>query len=103
MRIIKEKTLIDYCDLGRYKPATESLKAWVFEVRYSMWDNVHELKSKYRNASVLSSKRVVFNIKGNDYRLIVDIEYKLNIVFIVWFGTHAEYDKIDAKTANYEN
>ena len=103
MRIIKEKTLTDYCKAGRNNPATESLKAWVYEVRYSTWDNANELKSKYRNASVLSSKRVVFNIKGNDYRLIVDIEYKLKIVFIVWFGTHAEYDKIDAKTVSYEN
>jgi len=81
------------------------LRAWLFEVRYSNWDNSNELKSKYRNASVLSSKRVVFNIKDNDYRLIVDIEYKLKIVFIVWFGTHTEYDKIDAKTVSvsYEN
>ena len=52
---------------------------------------------------LLSSKRVVFNIKGNDYRLIVDVEYKLKIVFVVWFGTHSEYDKIDAKTVSYEN
>ncbi|RLD54040.1 MAG: type II toxin-antitoxin system HigB family toxin [Bacteroidetes bacterium] len=103
MRIIKEKTLADYFKADRYKPAAEPLKAWVFEVRYSTWDNANELKSKYRNASVLSSKRVVFNIKGNDYRLVVDIEYKLKIVFIVWFGTHAEYDKIDAKTVSYEN
>ena len=103
MRIIKEKTLTEYCRLGRYKPAADSLKAWIFEVRYSTWDNTNELKSKYRHASVLSSKRVVFNIKGNDFRLIVDIEYKLKIVFIVWFGTLAEYDKIDAKTVSYEN
>ena len=103
MRIIKEKTLTDYCKASKYKLAAESIKAWVFEVRYSTWNNVNELKSKYRNASVISSKRVVFNIKGNDYRLIVDIEYKLKIVFIVWFGTHNEYDKIDANTVSYEN
>jgi len=103
MRLIKEKTLTDYCKVSRYKTAAESLKAWVYEIKYSTWDNANELKSKYRNASVLSSKRVVFNIKGNDYRLIADIEYKLKIVFIVWFGTHAEYDKIDAKTISYED
>jgi mRNA interferase HigB len=103
MRIIQEKTLTDYCKSGRYKSAADSFKAWFFEVRYSTWDNTSELKSKYRHASVLSSKRVVFNIKGNDFRLIVDIEYKLKIVFIVWFGTHAEYDKLDAKTVSYEN
>jgi len=103
MRIIKEKTLSDYCILSKYKQAQESLKAWVYEIKFSGWDNANELKSKYRNASIISSKRVVFNIKGNDYRLIVDIEYKLRIVFIVWFGTHSEYDKIDAKTVSYEN
>lgn len=103
MRIIKENTLSKYCKLSRYKQAEESIKAWIYEVRYSTWDNANELKSKYGNASIINSKRVVFNIKGNDYRLIVDIEYKLKIVFIVWFGTHAEYDKIDAKTVNYEN
>jgi len=103
MRIIKVSTLTEYCKVSRYKLATESLKAWVSEVKYSTWDNANELKSKYRNASIISSKRVVFNIKGNDYRLIVNIEYKLKIVFIVWFGTHAEYDRIDVKTVAYDN
>ena len=103
MRIIKEKTLTEYCRVSKYQQAAESLKAWVYEVKYSTWDNANELKAKYRNASIISSKRAVFNIKGNDYRLIADIEYKLRIVFIVWFGTHKEYDKIDAKTVRYED
>ncbi len=103
MRIIKEKILTDYCRRGKYKLAEESLKAWIYEVRHSTWNNANILKLKYRNASIISSKRMVFNIKGNDYRLIVDIEYKLNIVFIVWMGTHEEYDKIDVKTIHYEN
>jgi len=103
MRIIKEKTLTEYCKQSKYQKAEESIKAWVYEVRFSVWENSNELKAKYGNASIISSKRVVFNIKGNDYRLIVDIEYKLKIVFVVWFGTHAEYDKIDAKTVRYEN
>lgn len=103
MRIIKEKTLAEYCELGKYKQAEESIKAWVYEVRNSTWDNANELKAKYGNASIISSKRVVFNIKGNDYHLIVDIEYKLKLVFVVWFGNHSEYDKIDANTVSYEN
>src|ERR1035437_1249550 len=103
MRIIKGKTLTEHCKLSKYKQAEESVKAWIYEVRFSTWENTNELKSKYGNASIISSKRVVFNIKGNDYRLIVDIEYKLKVVFIVWFGTHTEYDKIDAKTISYEN
>ena len=103
MRIIKESTLAEYYKQSRYKQAEESVKAWIYEVRFSTWNNTNELKAKYGNASILSSKRVVFTIKGNDYRLIVDVEYKLKIVFVVWFGTHKEYNKIDAKTVNYEN
>ncbi|WP_373522734.1 type II toxin-antitoxin system HigB family toxin [Aquiflexum sp.] len=103
MRIIKEKTLTDYFGHSKYKQAEESLRAWIYEVRFSSWENSNELKAKYGNTSIISSKRVVFNIKGNDYRLIVDIENKLKIVFVVWFGTHAEYDKVDAKTVRYEN
>lgn len=103
MRIIKEKTLIELCKLSIYQKAERSVIAWIFEVRYSDWNNTQELKLKYGNASILSSKRVVFNIKGNEYRLIVDVEFKLKIVFVVWFGTHSEYDKIDAKTINYED
>lgn len=103
MRIVKEKTLTDLCQLSKYKQAAASLRAWIYEVKYSVWANANELKSKYGSASIISSKRVVFNIKGNDFRLIVDVEYKLKIVFIVWFGTHEEYNKIDANTVNYEN
>lgn len=103
MRIIKEKTLIRYCKQSKYKLAQESVKSFIYEVRYSNWESASELKSKYGNASIISFKRVVFNIKGNDFRLIVDIEFKLKIVFIVWFGTHAEYEKIDVKTVIYEN
>ena len=101
MRIIKEKTLFNLCKDSKYKMATGGLRSWAKEVRCTEWSNSHELKSSYHNASIINSKRVVFDIKGNDYRLVVDIEYKLKIVFIVWFGTHAEYDKIDVKTIRY--
>ena len=103
MRILKESTLTRYCQQSKYQQAKDAIKAWIYEVRFSIWNNANELKAKYGNASIISSKRVVFNIKGNDYRLIVDIEYRLKIVFVVWFGTHKEYDKIDAKTVRYEN
>jgi len=103
MRIIKEKTLIEFCKLQKYKQAEGSVRAWIYEVRYCEWNNAQELKLKYGTASILTSKRVVFNIKGNEFRLIVDIEYKLKVVFVVWFGTHPEYDQIDAKTIRYED
>lgn len=82
--------------------AEQSLRAWVQETEKSVWKNVAQLKSKYRNASIINSKRVVFNIKGNDYRLVVDIEYRLKIVFVVWIGSHSQYDKIDVKTVSYD-
>lgn len=103
MRIIKVKTLLDHLSNPKYESAEKALLSWISEVKYSNWSSPAELKLKYKNASKIGSKRVVFNIKGNDYRLIVDIEYKLKIVFIVWFGTHKEYNIIDAKEVIYES
>jgi mRNA interferase HigB len=59
------------------------------------------LKAAYRNASIAGNDRVVFNIKGNDYRLVVAIDYGRQIVFVKWFGTHAAYDLIDVRTVSY--
>ena len=95
MRIIAVKTLKDYWK--RFPSAKQSLLAWYEEVKITEWNHPNELKAQYRNASILTDKRVVFNIQGNQFRLIVDIEYRLKIVFIVWFGSHGQYDKINAK------
>ena len=100
MRIIAINTLRSYW--LKHKSAEQSLKSWIKEAEYSTWKNSAQLKAKYRNASIVNSKRTVFNIKGNDYRLIVDIEYRLKIIFIVWIGTHSQYDKIDANTISYD-
>lgn len=70
-------------------------------MEHSRWDTPQSLKMEYRSASILTGKRVVFNINGNEYRLIVDVEYRLKIVFVVWFGTHTEYDLINSKTMTY--
>ncbi|WHF50472.1 type II toxin-antitoxin system HigB family toxin [Chryseobacterium gotjawalense] len=85
-----------------FPQAEQALLSWHREVEIANWKSPNDLKNQYRNASVLNEKRVVFNINGNSYRLIVDIEYRLQIVFIVWFGTHKSYDKIDAKKVNYD-
>ncbi len=66
------------------------------------WKNSAELKSQYRSASIPSAERVVFNIKGNDYRLIVSIDYHYQFVRIKWLGTHKEYDSINAREVAYE-
>lgn len=69
--------------------------------RQAEWKNPADVVKAYANASIVGSDRVVFNIKGNDYRLVVAIHYRLQIVFIKWLGSHAEYDKIDVKTVRY--
>jgi mRNA interferase HigB len=99
MRIIAVKTLKEY--ITTFHQAEQALYSWYDEVNIAEWNNAAELKVQYKNASILNSKRVVFNIHGNSYRLIVDIEYRLKIVFVVWFGTHKQYDNIDAKTISY--
>jgi mRNA interferase HigB len=99
MRVIAVKTLKQYAE--EFHQAEQALLSWYEETTTALWNNPNELKAQYRNGSVLSDKRVVFNIHGNSYRLIVDIEYRLKIVFVVWFGTHKQYDNINAKTISY--
>jgi len=99
MRVIAVKTIRLW--LKSFPQAEQSLLSWHEEAEAASWANPNELKEQYHNASIISNKRVVFNIHGNSYRLIVDIEYRLKIVFVVWFGTHKQYDKIDAKKVSY--
>jgi mRNA interferase HigB len=99
MRVIAVRTLKEGCE--KFPKAEQALLSWYEETEEASWNNPNELKSQYGNASVLTDKRVVFNINGNSYRLIVDIEFRLKIVFIVWFGTHKQYDNIDAKKVSY--
>lgn len=99
MRVTAVKTLKDYAK--EFHQAEQALYSWYDEVLMAEWNNPAQLKVHYRNASIISNKRVVFNIHGNSYRLIVDIEYRLKIIFIVWFGSHKQYDTIDAKTISY--
>jgi mRNA interferase HigB len=99
MRVIAVKTLKEYA--AEFQQAEQALFSWYEEAVLAGWNNPNELKEQYRNASILSNKRVVFNIHGNSYRLIVDIEYRLKIIFVIWFGTHKQYDNIDAKTISY--
>lgn len=101
MRIIATKTLKAYGET--YPQARQALLSWHEEVRHADWNSPNELKLHYGNASVLNNKRVVFNIHGNSYRLLVDVEFRLKIVFVVWFGTHKEYDQIDSKKTGYDS
>ncbi|MBZ3043555.1 type II toxin-antitoxin system HigB family toxin [Xanthomonas perforans] len=70
----------------------------VNEAKAATWKSPQDIKNAYRNASFIANNRVVFNIKGNDYRLIVAVAYRVRIVYVKFIGTHAEYDQIDAVT-----
>ncbi|MCC5944067.1 MAG: type II toxin-antitoxin system HigB family toxin [Bernardetiaceae bacterium] len=98
MRIIAFKTLREFFEKNEYADAEAPLRAWYHEVKAAEWKNSNELKEQYKNASIVGDGRVVFNIKGNDYRLVVAINYEFQVTFIRFVGTHKEYDKIDAKT-----
>jgi mRNA interferase HigB len=96
MRVIAVSTLRAFW--VRYPDAEQPLKAWYEEAKSAAWTQPAEIKAQYRNASVLKNRRVVFNIKGNDYRLIVAVAYRLQIVYVKFVGTHKEYDAVDAET-----
>jgi mRNA interferase HigB len=78
------------------------LDAWYAEVERATWKNLGELKQQYRSASIVSAERVVFNIKGNEFRLVVAINYYYQVLLIIWLGTHREYDKIDVERVEYD-
>jgi mRNA interferase HigB len=96
MRVIAVSTLRAFWE--RHPDAEQPLKAWYAEATNATWAQPADIKARYRSASVLKNRRVVFNVKGNDYRLIVAIAYKLQIVYVKFVGTHQEYDAVDAQT-----
>lgn len=96
MRIIARSTLKEFWK--KHKDAQQPLLAWFKEAKSARWGNPAIIKQQYVSASILKHNRVVFNIAGNKYRLVVAINYEIKIVFIKFIGTHAEYDNIDAET-----
>jgi mRNA interferase HigB len=96
MRVFARKTLREFWT--DHSDSENALKAWFYEAETSRWESPADVKKKYPHASILPDNRVVFNIKGNTYRLVVKINYDYQQVFIRFIGTHAEYDKIDATT-----
>ncbi|MDD2449972.1 MAG: type II toxin-antitoxin system HigB family toxin [Sulfurimonas sp.] len=97
MRIISKKTLKDFYMNPQYSDSKSALESWHKEVLKLDWSTPNEIKQMYRSASIVGDEKVVFNIAGNKYRLIVTINYYAKIVFIKFIGTHKQYDKIDIK------
>jgi mRNA interferase HigB len=106
MRIIARRTLREFVDSRtghKDQPALKAaLEAWFDEVRKARWANTAEVKRRYATASIVSADQIVFNIKGNDYRLVVAVDFEKGIVWIKWMGTHRDYDRIEVKTVEHD-
>jgi mRNA interferase HigB len=105
MRVIARRTLIAFVESRSGhsdSPAVKAaLDAWFHEVRRARWTNSTDVKRHYATASVVSADRIVFNIKGNSYRLVVSVDFEKSIVWIKWIGTHRDYDRIDVRTVDH--
>lgn len=105
MRIIARRTLREFigtrAGFKDQRALAAALDAWFDEVKKARWKNTADVKRLYATASIVSSERIVFNIKGNTYRLVVAVDFEKSIVWIKWIGTHKEYDRIDVTEVNH--
>lgn len=106
MRIIARRSLREFlksrAGRGDHGALKAALDAWFDEVRRAKWKSTADVKRQYATASVVTAERIVFNIKGNDYRLVAAVDFEKAIVWIKWIGTHRDYDQIDVKKVKYE-
>lgn len=106
MRIIARRTLRDFVSVRASQRDRAALKAaldaWFREVSRARWRSGAEVKRLYATASIVSADRVVFNIRGNSYRLVAAVDYEKGIVWIKWLGTHRDYDAIDVTEVQHE-
>ncbi len=100
MRVIARASLRVFWE--RYPDSQAALEAWFWEATHANWRNSAEVKEKYRSASIVGGERMVFNVCGNKYRLIVRINFHAGVAFVKFVGTHAEYDSIDARTVEWK-
>ncbi len=94
--MIAKKTFREFWE--KHADCEQQLKAWLQEAREGVWKSPNKIKSEYPGASIIGNDRVVFNIKGNSYRLVVKLNYDYQMIWIRFIGTHAEYDKVNVKT-----
>jgi mRNA interferase HigB len=105
MRIIARRALRDFVESRaghKDQPALKaSLDAWFDEVRKSEWRSAADVKRLYATASIVSSDRIVFNIKGNSYRLVVAVDFEKSILRVKWIGAHEASDRIDVRKVEH--
>lgn len=99
MRVIARKTITNY--YKTHSASKTSLEAIYQEFKHAEWQKPSDVIDAFPSADVITGRRFVFNVQGNSFRMVVDIDFKKQLLFIVWIGTHAEYDKIDVKTIIY--
>lgn len=97
MRVIAKRTLREFYGQARYRDAKGPLEAWHTEAIRARWQTPHDLEAQIGSASIIDDSRVVFNIAGNKYRLVVDVDYRRQAMFVKFIGTHAAYDKLQLK------
>jgi mRNA interferase HigB len=100
VNIIVKRAVLYYTD--KYPKSKIALLAWYNEFLKQKFYQFNELKAVYGNASIVANNRVIFNIKGNDFRLVVSVNFKQLAAYIIWFGTHKEYDKIKPETVEFD-
>jgi mRNA interferase HigB len=100
MRIIAKSTLKNFWEQSAYQDAQHPLESWYEETIKASWLSPQDVKNQYRNASICGNNRVVFNIGGNKYRLVVEIQYRAGIVWVKFIGTHRQYDNINVENVN---
>lgn len=98
MRVIAKRTLVQFYE--NHSDAKNSLTAWYDFVVKADWQTPQDVKNDFATVSFVGNSRVVFNIGGNNYRLVADIAYPIGVIWIKFIGTHAQYDKIDVETVN---
>ena len=86
----------------KYREAEQPRKAWHDEAARATWKKSTDIKERYRNASILENRRVMFNFKGNDFRLVLAVAYRIGVVYVKFVGTHAQYDAVDAENVEIE-
>ncbi|MEJ1373660.1 MAG: type II toxin-antitoxin system HigB family toxin [Candidatus Sedimenticola sp. (ex Thyasira tokunagai)] len=99
MRVIAKRTLREFWEQPDFRDSKGPLEAWHSEATKATWGTPHEIKAQIASASIISDSLVVFNIGGNKYRLVVDIDYQRQALFVKFVGSHEEYDKLDLKSA----
>lgn len=84
--------------IKQHPPSRQAIQTWCEEVKKAQWTQPSDIKAQYASASILKNRRVVFNLKGNDYRLVAAVAYNMGFVYVKFIGTHSEYDTVDADT-----